>query len=361
MATLIDRLSTAGAPETELVNECPLCRSRESNFLFWNVDRLHHLPGRFALIQCAGCGLARLSPRPKKEHLGFYYPEEDYYSYQSNEDDPSNQIASRKLIGGLRDRIRYSVLESLGYAVPELNAWQKLFQPLFVKFLKEQATFGWNDRLPRFVQGGKALEVGCGSGYALKVLKSLGWQVNGIEMSRKASQSAKELYDIDVFCGEIADAPFDRESFDYVHLSHVIEHLTDPVEELKNIAVFMKPGAIIYIEAPNIESYGQHKSGRHWLHWDSPRHLFGFSPETIGKTVEKSGLKTNAITTRRGDFWEWETIYALEEETGEKLGDRTQRLAGKEIKRLPRRLENKMKFRRNRNYGDTLCCWAVKQ
>lgn len=360
MPTLRDKLDTVDAPETELVETCPLCHSNTSEFLFWNVDRLHHLPGKFGVIECKGCGLARLSPRPKKENLGFYYPEGDYYSYQSN-DDPSNQISSRKLIGGVRDKIRYSVLESLGYSVPTINRWQKIFQPLFVKFLKEQATFGWNDRLPRFVPGGKALEVGCGSGYALNVLKRLGWEVNGIEMSQKASQAAKENYDIDVFCGEIADAPFERESFDYVHLSHVIEHLTDPVEELKNIAALMKPGGIIYIEAPNIDSYGQHKSGKHWLHWDSPRHLYGFSPATIRKTVEKADLKIEKLTTLLGNFWEWETIYKIEEAIGEKMPDRENLLANKEIGRLPLRFANRLKFSMNSNYGDTLCCWAVKQ
>ncbi len=316
MPTLIDKLNTADAPETENVKVCPLCGSGESEFLFWNVDRLHHLPGKFGVIKCSDCGLARLSPRPKKEHLVFYYPEEEYYSYQSSDD-----MFSRT----------------------------------------SEATFGWNDHLPHLVPGGNALEVGCGSGYALNVLKQLGWKVNGIEMSHKAAQLAKELYDIDVYCGQISDAPYEPASFDYVHLSHVIEHFPDPIYELKNIAAFMKPGGVIYIEAPNIESFGQQKSGPYWLHWDSPRHLFGFSPTTLQKTVEKAGLHVDRLKTLRGNFWEWDAVYRAEEAAGKMIVDRSKVPDSTKLKWLPLRFLNRLSFVINRACGDTLGCWAVKE
>src|SRR5476651_1638743 len=83
MHSFIEKLETPDAPETELVETCPLCESKESEFLFWNCDRFYHLPGKFGLVQCKGCELVRLSPRPTRGAISFYYPDDEYYSYQT--------------------------------------------------------------------------------------------------------------------------------------------------------------------------------------------------------------------------------------------------------------------------------------
>jgi len=112
MQSLIDKIQSDEAPPTEEVLNCPLCNSSESRFLFRNFDRFYHLPGKFGIVQCKSCQLVRLSPRPAKDSLGFYYPQENYYSYQM----PTasiNNLSERGWISKIREGIRQTVFDYL--------------------------------------------------------------------------------------------------------------------------------------------------------------------------------------------------------------------------------------------------------
>lgn len=102
---------------TEVVEACPLCRSRAGELVYATCDRQHRLPGEFMLVRCGECGLVRLSPRPTPEHLPRYYPSEEYYSYQLPTE-VAAPVGWRHHLAGLRDRIRHTVLASLGYPTP---------------------------------------------------------------------------------------------------------------------------------------------------------------------------------------------------------------------------------------------------
>lgn len=355
MSNLIRKLEVNAGAEMETIPHCLLCGSADHEFLFWGVDRLHQIPGKFGLVKCSRCGLVWLSPRPNSDQLLRYYPEDDYYSYQALPQAHSNS----GLRARLRDEVRNSVLSGLGYETRRVTKLGGVLRPLFTAFLKGPATFGWGNRLPNFVPDGRALEVGSGAGHALAILKGLGWNVDGIELSAKACAVAREHYAIDLFCGPLSEAPFLPNTFDYVRMSHVIEHLPEPLEDLRRVAGFMKPGAKIYIEAPNVESFGSRLSGKYWLHWDPPRHLFGFSPDTIYQIVSRAGLKVEKVRTVRGDFWEWADIYAAEDSSGAKLSDRDERLRTSN-KHMKERIRNIVANLLDRSAGDTLQCWATK-
>src|SRR5205814_9186928 len=47
--------------------------------LFEASDRRFGLPGRFAVVRCTSCGLARTEPQP--DEPARFYPPESYYSY----------------------------------------------------------------------------------------------------------------------------------------------------------------------------------------------------------------------------------------------------------------------------------------
>src|SRR5688500_9901507 len=112
MDLLVKKLDSLASSELEEVASCPLCNSAQAEFLFWNCDRLLHLPGKFGTYKCAECGLIRLSPRPTLSTIERYYPE-NYGAYTNpnsveqvcGRDDPS-----------FRNWIRRAVLSSLGYS-----------------------------------------------------------------------------------------------------------------------------------------------------------------------------------------------------------------------------------------------------
>ena len=48
------------------------------------------------------------------------------------------------------------------------------------------------------------------------------------------------------------EAEFEKESFDLVTLFQVLEHLADPVEDIRSMSEFLKPDGLFVIEVPDI-------------------------------------------------------------------------------------------------------------
>jgi len=360
MTNLAESEPTELTPTTEEVKICPLCESADSEFVFWNRDRLHFLPGKFGLVRCAKCDFYRLSPRPTEADLAFYYPADAYYSYQAPEDlsvfqKPENPRGLRKI----KEKMRESVLDSYGYPVPRLNAWQKILQPALRKYFRARALYGLEDVFPRYVENGKALDIGCGNAETLAYLKHFGWQVAGVDFNEAAAVAAKKYYDIDVFVGKIEDAPFAPAAFDFIRMSHVIEHLPSVLDSMKHIASLLKPGGVIYIETPNIEAFSFKQSREYWYPLECPRHLFLFSPATLRAVLEKCGIEVTTTETFFYDTYNWEDTYRAEEKTGEKIKSRPQPTDAERCEKL--KAAARREHRSNPFNGDIIRLWGVKK
>lgn len=258
------------------------------------------------------CGLVILSPRPIVEELAFYYPESDYYSYSSGVS--VQAIRSGGVLHRIRDGLRRAVLSDWGYPMPDLRPWERMVRPIASRLVANSALYGMADKFPHYRPGGRALDIGCGNGSFLTYLKHHGWEVAGVELSAAAARAAKEQFGIDVFVGDLADAPFAPASFDFIHLSHVIEHVPDPTAVLRSAASLLRPGGTVYIETPNEASFGAHVCGEYWFPWESPRHLYVFSPATLRGCIEAAGLRVTRMWTGKfHNLFAWEDTYRQEE------------------------------------------------
>ena len=353
--TLREKLFREGAPRTENVEECPICRSRGSAFLFDGFDRLHHIPGKFALVRCGDCGLLRLSPRPEVSEIGRYYPESDYYSYISDAGSIHGVAAE-----GFSARLRASVLGTLGYPVDGVRELPRLAGEVLKHFFLRRATYGWGDRFPVFRPGGAALDIGCGNGRYLSYLKHHGWRVQGVELSQVAADAAKELFDIDVHVGPLESVPFECESFDHISMFHSLEHLYDLKGALSKVHELLKPDGLLYIEVPNARSFGAKLDREFWFHWDMPRHIWGFDPISLTRLVEAVGFKVTRMTTLLAPSHDWAETYRQEEAIGRKL-DRRPCVYGftacvVKAKTLVARVVRLFR----RQSGNYICCWLQK-
>lgn len=140
----------------------------------------------------------------------------------------------------------------------------------------------------------KLLDVGCGYGFFLEVAKEKGWEVHGIEISKKASDECREK-GINMFHGSLANSDFDSELFDVIISIEVIEHLTDPTVLLKQSNAFLRKGGLMYITTPNFNSYLRYKLKEQYDVIDYPNHLCYFTAKTLRKVCESNGFKTKSI------------------------------------------------------------------
>ncbi len=336
---------------------CPLCQSTAGQPMSRAKDRYQCLPGEFGYLRCSACSFVWLSPRPVPAAVSYYYPEDSYYSYQES----AGFVERGELISRFRERIRDTVFHSMGYPVSKLSVWQRALQPVIVKLFRDRALYGQAYHFPRYQAHGRALDIGCGSGQYLSLLKRHGWQVAGVELSKAAADTAKRNHDIDVFVGSLRDAPFAPASFDFIHMCHVLEHFYDPLEQLQAAARLLKSGGQFYIETPNIDSLGRRQCGPYWFPFDAPRHLCLFSPKTLRHSLDAAGAQVLKLRTLLFEpIYRWEDTYRREEEERAMLSPRPQM----RLKARPRAATLSAIARLDRLLhplnGDIISCWATK-
>ncbi len=100
------------------------------------------------------------------------------------------------------------------------------------------------------ISGSKVLDVGCGNGEFLYMLKKIGAQPYGIEFDPLAVGYAREIGIINVHRGSI-DSFSSNVKFDFITMMDFIEHPLDPMMQLKISIELLSPGGLILIWTPN--------------------------------------------------------------------------------------------------------------
>jgi SAM-dependent methyltransferase len=120
-------------------------------------------------------------------------------------------------------------------------------------------------------------------------MREAGWDVAGLEVDDAAVAAARST-GIDAESGTLEHAPYAPESFDAVTLSHVIEHVHDPVAALQACARVLRPSGVLWLATPNLDSPGHRRFGRDWFGLDPPRHLVLFGVDSVDRALGKAGF-----------------------------------------------------------------------
>jgi 2-polyprenyl-3-methyl-5-hydroxy-6-metoxy-1,4-benzoquinol methylase len=215
---------------------------------------------------------------------------------------PPSSEASRLRRLYLRARNSY-IRQRFGYPKTERTWWVRGVGRLMA--LLPHRRIGMNAMamwLP-WQPGGKLLEIGSGNGDRLALLQDLGWTVSGIEPDAEAAQLASAR-GLDVLTGTLQPEAFTAASFDAILMSHVIEHVPDPQETIRECHRLLRPGGVLIMLTPNTDSLGHRLFGRNWLHLDSPRHLHLFNSRNLSKLCSDVGFATvRSTTTLRDANW----------------------------------------------------------
>lgn len=200
------------------------------------------------VVQCASCATGRLDPLPAAEEIAAFYPVE-YYG-----------TTGRKFKRYVEWAVRFVAIRR-------------------VRFLAR--------RVPR---GGRVLDVGCGRGTLLSELAERGFEVHGTEVSRAAVEGADPRAEIRI-ASNLAEAAYSENSFDLVILWHVLEHLPDPRETLREIQRILRPGGEVVVAVPNFSSRQARWAGPAWFHLDPPRHLYHFPLAALRTLLTDCGFE----------------------------------------------------------------------
>jgi 2-polyprenyl-3-methyl-5-hydroxy-6-metoxy-1,4-benzoquinol methylase len=157
------------------------------------------------------------------------------------------------------------------------------------------------EQIESYVHVGNLCDIGTGLGAALVAAKQRGWNVNGVEPSVKSQQWLKDNFDINIGAATIDDADFALSQFDLVTMFQVIEHLAEPRRVLKQILPLLKPGAILYVGCPNIDSFSCKLLGKAHVHYGGKNHLNYFTPHTLRRVLIECGYEIVRQSTHRLD------------------------------------------------------------
>lgn len=270
---------------------CPICGQPGVSFLGDLKDKLFGVSGKWTLQRCnSSCHSLWMDPVIIEAEL-----HKAYANYYTHSDTPAaGNVASAKSIGlrGVYERFikqNYWALR-YGYEPSDTPKWSK-FLGLLIYLMPNKSFFlDTHVMFLRAVKQGRVLDVGCGNGERLDLLKQLGWAVKGTDLDQKAVEAARQK-GLDADCGELAALAYPAESFDAVILSHVIEHVPHPVDLLAECARVLKPGGRVVMLTPNAESFGLDCYGRCWRGLEPPRHLQIFSQTALERIVGEAGLR----------------------------------------------------------------------
>lgn len=113
------------------------------------------------------------------------------------------------------------------------------------------------------VQNARVLDIGCGGGLFLSLLKQQGAQVLGVELSDSRAQYASLKHGLEIHKQPIESDFWQKgyaSYFDAVTLWDVIEHVNYPGQTLQSAVNVLKPGGVLLIDTPCRDSF-YHQAG----------------------------------------------------------------------------------------------------
>lgn len=209
------------------------------------INNSHH-----QIVQCQGCGLAKVHPQPTIKTLTKYYNK--FHAAQSITPNKNKEINRLKKISSF---------------CPEPKS---------------------------------LLDIGAGSGDFLAQAKHQGWQVFGYDLSLTAAKNIYKTHHISIKSGHFTASLWPKNTFDVITLHSTIEHTQNPLKVLKTLLPWLKPQGLLVISVPNIFSFEWYLYSILRLPFPGfiPEHLWYFTPTSFKKFLSLFDLKILQLTSQ---------------------------------------------------------------
>lgn len=181
------------------------------------------------------------------------------------------------------------------------------------------------DRFEHFKSNNRILDLDCSHGEFLEMAKERGWDVYGTADTEKSLEICRSK-GLEMYEGALNTDIFADDSFDIVCMRNVLEHVTNPDEEIKKIWRIVRSGGLVYATTPNFNSYLRYRLRERYSIISYPLRLVYYSRSPFKKLfkqnnfkvleTEASGVsyskrkiamaKSQVPLTEESDFIEWE-------------------------------------------------------
>lgn len=206
-----------------------------------------------SVVICRDCGLIQTNPRLTEESFKIFYKTEH-----------------TKLIFGQEKATKELFLDQYFHS-------QKIYRYLTKYF-------------PMASKETLVLEVGCGAGGILAYFRDQGFDVIGIDLDEDCIQFGRQNYNLDLHVGTLSEHSFEKRP-QIVILSHILEHLLRPNEELSLIRSLIDSHGLIYIEVPGNRNMTFIHNDMVFLRYLQIAHSYHFSLTSLINLLNKNGFK----------------------------------------------------------------------
>ena len=131
----------------------------------------------------------------------------------------------------------------------------------------------------------------------LLTAKENGWNTIGVEPSEKAKAIAVKKG----VAFSSTTEELESHTFDVITMWHVLEHVPNLENQIKELKRLVKPNGTIIIAVPNFKSYDAKYYGKFWAAYDVPIHFWHFSKTAIKLLFEKEDIKLEKVLPMKFD------------------------------------------------------------
>jgi SAM-dependent methyltransferase len=253
-------LASSTAPASD-IRACPVCGAKGADATW--IGRLDGTTAaklsqqEYDLVQCGDCSLIYISPEPTAADLTTMYVHSAQFA------DPTYTDAARvAAINNYMSSCLTSMLQRQGKAADAP-----------IKLLEVGAGLAWMSRAAKGLQSGTRT---IAQDVSPEAIERCTWVDRYVQ-------------------GEVSDLKLKSEGpYDVISLTHVIEHLTHPVEAIKRCRELLTTNGIIFITAPH-RPVGWREYTRNILPWKQssynhvPAHIQYFSEKSMRRLADNTG------------------------------------------------------------------------
>jgi 2-polyprenyl-3-methyl-5-hydroxy-6-metoxy-1,4-benzoquinol methylase len=136
---------------------------------------------------------------------------------------------------------------------------------------------------------GRVLDVGCASGSFLRVARSDGWKVDGIEPNVELAQIAHDTTGAEIH-PDLLTSPHNESTFDMITFWDALEHVPSPHAHLEKSSKLLRDGGLLVVNYPNFASIFARIFGDRWWYM-IPVHLYYFTPDVLTQALGRLGFE----------------------------------------------------------------------